>query len=655
MKRPWLFGLCLAAAPIPAAAQEAPLLANVFTDHAVLQRDRPILLWGHAPPGETVAASFGSDSATAKADAKGRWELRLPARGAGGPYALTVRAGAKTQQLSDLMLGDVYLCGGQSNMEFPARLSTGAWGGLAHAPQPMLRFAHVEKASAPAPLEELGQPLRWRVIDGDSAGEASAVCFYMARALQQRLKIPVGFIDSDWGGTTIQSWISPESLGTLPNYAESLRSLAALATDAAAARTLEAARTERWWSANDPRWATTKAWSTAAFDDSGWPSLKLGGSWRDAGIPALESFDGVVWLRKVVTLTEAQAAAADRLQLGPIDSSDTVWINGRWTGANNIDWFWRDYAVPAGALHAGRNVIAIRILGGKGPTGAEANHLLKLHDGSAVPLDGLWSYQLAAPLKDKKPPIPPWEVPTSLSTLYNAMIAPIARYGFKAAAWYQGESNVAEASEYRALLALLFKDWRGHMGQPQLPMLVAQLASYGTPASMPGESDWALLRQAQSVAVAQDGHAGLAVTLDLGDRFDIHPTQKLLVGERLARAARAVVYGEAIAPGGPQAVGVTRQGNDLVVQFRHPDARLRTYSADSAIGFEACSAAQCRFVPGSVDGGRVVLRGAGTPDVTHVRYAWSDAPYVNLYSSDDLPAVPFDLPVSGLGPANGNP
>ncbi len=646
MKHPWLFGLCLAAAPLPAAAQDTPLLATVFSEHAVLQRDRPILLWGHAPAGETVTATLASDSGSTKADAKGRWELRLPARPAGGPFPLTVRAGARTQQLSDLMLGDVYLCGGQSNMEFPARLSTGAWGGLAHAPQPMLRFAHVEKASAPAPLENLAQPLRWRVIDGDSAGEASAVCFYMARSLQQQLKIPVGFIDSDWGGTTIQSWISPERLGTLPKYTESLKSLSALATDPAAARRLEDARETRWWRENDPRWAATQRWSSPDLDDSSWPTLTLAGSWRDAGIPALTAFDGVVWLRKVVTLTEAQAAAADRLQLGPIDSNDTVWINGRWMGSNNIDWFWRDYAVPAGALHAGRNVIVIRVLGGKGPTGAEANHLLKLRDGSAVPLGGPWSYQLAAPLKDKKPPIPPWEVPTSLSTLYNAMIAPIARYGFKAAAWYQGESNVAEAGEYPALLSLLFQDWRAQMGQPQLPILVAQLASYGTPLAKPQESNWAVLRKAQSDVVERDGHAGLAVTLDLGDRFDIHPTQKLVVGERLARAARAVAYGQAIAPGGPQATQVTREKGDLVIRFRHAEGGLQAYGAESAIGFEACTPTACRFVAGTVDGAQIVLRGADAGGVTHVRYAWSDAPYVNLYSREDLPAVPFDLPVT---------
>lgn len=646
MKHPWLFGLCLAAAPLPAAAQDTPLLATVFSDHAVLQRDRPILLWGHAPAGETVTATLASDSGSTKADAKGRWELRLPARPAGGPFPLTVRAGARTQQLSDLMLGDVYLCGGQSNMEFPARLSTGAWGGLAHAPQPMLRFAHVEKASAPAPLEDLAQPLRWRVIDGDSAGEASAVCFYMARSLQQQLKIPVGFIDSDWGGTTIQSWISPERLGTLPKYTESLKSLAALATNPAAARRLEDGRETRWWRENDPRWAATQRWSSPDLDDNSWPTLTLAGSWRDAGIPALAAFDGVVWLRKVVTLTEAQAAAADRLQLGPIDSNDTVWINGRWTGSNNIDWFWRDYAVPAGALHAGRNVIVIRVLGGKGPMGAEANHLLKLRDGSAVPLGGPWSYQLAAPLKDKKPPIPPWEVPTSLSTLYNAMIAPIARYGFKAAAWYQGESNVAEAGEYPALLSLLFQDWRAQMGQPQLPILVAQLASYGTPLAKPQDSNWAVLRKAQSDVVERDGHAGLAVTLDLGDRFDIHPTQKLVVGERLARAARAVAYGQAIAPGGPQATQVTREKGDLVIRFRHAEGGLQAYGAESAIGFEACTPTACRFVAGTVDGAQIVLRGADGGGVTHVRYAWSDAPYVNLYSREDLPAVPFELPVT---------
>jgi sialate O-acetylesterase len=643
--RSLLLGSVLAASPAM-AAPDAPLLARIFNDHAVLQRGRPIVLWGKAAAGAAVTATLDGHTATGRADRAGRWQATLPAMAAGGPYTLSVTSGTAAQQVGDVLVGDVYLCGGQSNMEFPARLSTGAWGGLAPHAEPQLRFAHIEKDSAAAPRDELKAAAPWRIVDATSVGDASAVCFYMARSLQHSLHVPVGFIDSDWGGTTIQGWISPAALASVPAYAAGTRTVATLASDPAAARAMEERRGEAWWRTHDPRWAATKPWADAGFDDAAWPTIGPAGSWKGGAVPALAGFEGVVWLRKTVTLTAEQAAAADRLLLGPIDNNDTVWINGRWTGANGIAWFWRDYAVPAGFLHAGRNVIAVRLLGSGGPTGQPGDRQIKLKDGTSVPLTGPWSYQLAAPLKDETPPSPPWEVPTSLTTLSNGMIAPIARYGFKLAAWYQGEANVGDAAGYRTLLPLLIADWRRQTGTPALPFLVAQLATIGTPATKPGESSWAELRDVQAKAVRADPHAGLAVTLDLGDRYDIHPTQKLIVGERLARAARAAAYGEATAPGGPEVASVTRAGGDLVVAFRN-GAGLRAYSADTAIGFEACVGKACRFVPGTIDGERIVLRGAGGAGVDKVRYAWADAPYVNLFNGDDLPAVPFEWPVTG--------
>ena len=192
-----------------AAAAPEPLLARIFGDHAVLQRDRPITLWGRVVPGSVVTVALGTSHVEGKADAAGRWQAVLPAMPAGGPYTLSVTAGAASQQVTDILIGDVYLCGGQSNMEFPARLSTGAWGGLAPHPEPMLRYAHIEKDSEPAPLDDLKQPAPWHIVDSTTVGDSSAVCFFMARSLQRSLHIPVGFVDSDWGGTTIQSWISP--------------------------------------------------------------------------------------------------------------------------------------------------------------------------------------------------------------------------------------------------------------------------------------------------------------------------------------------------------------------------------------------------------------------------------------------------------------
>jgi sialate O-acetylesterase len=236
-------------------------------------------------------------------------------------------------------------------------------------------------------------------------------------------------------------------------------------------------------------------------------------------------------------------------------------------------------------------------------------------------------------------------VPTSLTTLYNGMIAPLVGYKFKLAAWYQGEANAGAADEYRALLPMLMRDWRQRFGQPALPFLVVQLTSFGSTAKMPGDSAWAELRLAQADAVAHDAHAGLAVTMDVGDRFDIHPTQKTLVGERLARTARAVAYGEKTAPGSPTAVAARRAGNDIVIAYKDTGSGLVTYSSDRAIGFEVCAGKTCRYTDARVQGDTVVLPGAATPDVTRVRYAWADAPFVNLFGGDDLPAAPFQLDV----------
>jgi sialate O-acetylesterase len=236
-------------------------------------------------------------------------------------------------------------------------------------------------------------------------------------------------------------------------------------------------------------------------------------------------------------------------------------------------------------------------------------------------------------------------VPTSLTTLYNGMIAPLVGYKFKLAAWYQGESNAGAAQEYRTLLPMLMRDWRQRFGQPALPFFVVQLTSFGAPAKAPGQSGWAELRDAQAYAVANDAHAGLAVTLDVGDRFDIHPTQKTIVGERLARAARAVAYGEKTVPGSPTAVSARRTGNDIVIAYKDTGGGLATYSSDRAIGFEVCAGTACRYAEARVAGDTVVLPGAATPGVTRVRYAWADAPFVNLFGADDLPAAPFQLDV----------
>lgn len=643
MWRAWA-AVSMVALGSPAVAQPpAPRFAHIFADHAVLQRDRPMAIWGQAAAGAAVTVRLGDRSAAVTADSQGRWRATLPAMPAGGPYTLAIDGGPS---LDDIMVGDVFLCGGQSNMEFMVKASTNAWGALQAPADPDLRYATIPDTTRAQPLADLEAPANWQRVGPETVGDASAVCYYMARSLRKSEKVPIGFINSEWGGTRIESWISPTSLATIPRLRDGVAAVDLYARDPAAALAQDGRRRDAWWKAHDPAAVKQAVFRRADYRDQAWPTMPTG-AWKEAGVPALAGFEGVVWLRATLDLTAEQAAAAKTLQLGPIDHYDETWINGRYVGGGSVNWAWRHYDVPANTLHAGRNIVAIRVLGGAdggGLTGGAARGL-ELRDGTLVPFAGPWRYQQGRALSGEKIDPAPWDVPNSLTTLHNGMIAPLAGYGLKLAAWYQGESNAGEALRYRELMTLLMADWRRTFAAPDLPFFVVQLTAYGKPTTTPGASGWAELREAQAEAVAQDAHAGLAVTIDVGDRFDIHPTQKTVVGERLARLARVIAYGQPGLRSGPEVAGVTRRGGDLLVSYRNVTGGLHTYSAGQAIGFEACASDTCRYVPAEARGDTVVLPGANAAGVTKVRYAWSDAPFTNLFDGSDLPAAPFERAV----------
>lgn len=635
--------------PTSASAANDPRFASIFSDHAVLQRDRQVHVWGSATPSKQLTISIANASASITTGSDGHWQADLPAMKAGGPYTMSVEddEGRRTS-LVDIMVGDVFLCSGQSNMEFLVKHATGTWGGAYMPVNPKLRFITIARDSQLAPQQELGTPAAWQVAGPATTGDTSAVCYFMASSIQERQNVPVGMISSSWGGTVAQAWISASGLRALKSYDAGLDALALYARSPESAMASWTKAAVDGWQASEPDAADHARWVAPDFADIDWAPLLASGTWEDSGRPDLVSYDGIVWYRQTITLSKAEADSATSISLGPIDDSDITWINGKAIGAGNGWQTLRDYRVPRGALKAGKNVIAVRVLdtgGGGGLWGKPEDRKLMFADGTSRPLEAEWRYRIGGqPRSGARLPNEPWAKPNGLANLYNAMIAPIAPYQIKAVAWYQGESNAYDPAEYGRLLPALMRDWRAAFREPELPFLIVQLAAFGSVATRPVESNWAALRDVQRRVVSADPHAALTVSIDFGDRSDIHPAQKTIIGQRLARNARAVVYGETITPGGPEPTRVVRSGNDLVVHFRNANGGLRTYSSNMAIGFEVC-AVSCTYVAATAKDDTVILEGANAPGARRVRYAWANSPVTNLYSADDLPATPFELEI----------
>ena len=632
-----------------AANAEEPLMSALFTDHVVLQRDRPIDVYGHAGAGEEVTVSLATASARAKADSKGAWSVKLPAMTAGGPFTLTASAGAKTQTANDVLVGDVWLCSGQSNMEWAVRNTLDAGAEVALSANDRIRQVTIARANSAAPRGDFDAPLEWRAAGPATTEHFSAVCYYFVRELQKTVNVPQGIISSNWGGSRIEPWMSEAALWPLAGYQQALELLGEYRVNKPVAFAHWGEIWQKWW--NEQRAVTggSQPWAPAT-KDSGWTTAPADlGYWETWNVPELGRYDGMMWFRAQVTLDKAQAKQAAKLSLGLVDDVDVTWVNGHAVG-NSFGDAQRIYELPPKILKAGTNSIVVNVhdfWGDGGLYGAASERALLLADGTRVPLSG-WAYQVA-PKGLGWPPHAPWESLSGVSVLYNAMIAPLGRYGLRGVAWYQGEANAGleDARAYQALLAAWMADWRRQFGAP-LPFLIVQLANFGKLVDAPVDSGWAQLRDAQRRAVAADGNAGLAVTIDIGNRDDIHPTNKQEVGRRLARAARHVVYGEKLSASGAEPVAATLTGGDITVTLAAFDGALHVIGAKDPAGFELCGATQdtCHFVRAQLqDGGKVLLTDAKAADAKRVRFCWADSPLCNLYDSTGLPVGPFEIDV----------
>jgi sialate O-acetylesterase len=642
LKTTLFFSVLLLAIPAHATVR----LPRLVGDHMVLQRGQPLPLWGWAAPGEKVSVTFrGKTYAAQTGGPAGKWTLTLPATPAGGPYVLQVQ-GSNKLTISDVLVGDVWLASGQSNMEWPVRDANNAAAAIAAANYPGIRRIDVPNEAALTPQADFGGQ-GWQRCSPQTVGEFSAVAYFFARDLHQRdPKVPIGIITAEWGGTPAEAWTSAGALRAQPDFAASVAAVAALQGSIPARQADYAARVQAWQASpagQDQGWQNR--WFDYQFALASWPTMPLPGYWESQAEP-LRDFDGIVWLRREFTLTPAEATHAAQLGLARIDDHDSTWVNGVAVGGTHGYYPKRQYAVPAGVLKAGRNVVVVRVVddgGGGGIWGAGADMFLQTN-ARRLPLDGSWQYQLAYDPATQPPnPFPggPQMTPT---VLYNGLIAPLVPYALKGVIWYQGETNAPRAAQYRTLFPNLIRDWRARWQQPALPFLFVQIAGYQPNGNQPVESTFAELREAQQLALALPA-TGMATAIDVGDSTDIHPRNKQEVGRRLALQARRVAYGEAqTVASGPEFEKLTIEGNTLRISFKNPGAGLVLKDATGPYlkGF-AVAGADRKFVwaQGEVQGNTVVLRSPVVAAPVAVRYAWGNMPFVNLYNREGLPAPPF--------------
>lgn len=632
-------------------------LAAIFADHGVLQRDRPIPVWGWAEPGGAVAVSIdGGKAYTAVAGDDGRWSVTLPALKADGGRAHTLTvAGRETISVTDLLVGDVWLCSGQSNMAFTLGAANTADEAIANADMPMLRHFRVRNVVHPVPAEDVSGS--WEVSSAKTIPGWTAVGFFFGRELQRHLDIPIGLINSSVGGTRVEAWTSREAYARLPGSEGDLNQLAALGDnfDEMLRRYEESTRgymeEYRKFEALDSDEAHQAEWADPALDDSEWKPIEIGVNVEEAGYPG---FDGEFWYRRAVEIPEAWAGRALRLDLGPIDEVDTAFFNGvRVDGRGSIKpletRFWnvpREYVVPAGLVKAGRAVIAVRVADQSGQCGmwGRGTELLRLapadalDDPSAISLAEGWVGKVAFQLPTR--PGQPSD-PNTATVLFNGMINGLIPYPIKGAIWYQGESNAGNAWVYRERFAAMIKDWRARWGEGDFPFLWVQLANFMAPLAEPRDTNWAVVRDSQNATLALPNTA-TAVIIDIGEEKDIHPRNKVDVGRRLALGAYKVAYGENIVHSGPTYAGMAVEDGAIRVRFDNVGGGLVAKGGD--LKRFAIAGADGKFVwaDASIDGSTVVVRAEGVAEPVAVRYAWEDNPEgCNLYNAEGLPASPF--------------
>ena len=650
------------------------MLPALFSDHAVLQKSERVPVWGKAAPGEAVTVTLGKATASSATGPDGRWRVLLNLKTEGAEPRELVVQGRNRLVVSDVLVGEVWLCGGQSNMAYPLSAIPSSKEEMPKSANPMLRQFLVKFRTSPVPVDEVEG--KWSVADPKTVGGFTAVGYFFGKNLQQQLHVPVGLLNDSVGGTFIETWMSREALDGDPGVkvcADRARAdRVAFDRYVADYKTWQAQHGREDHPAADPQ-----AYAAPGVDTKDWKPVTLPGSLAAAGL----SDAGAIWIRKKVPVPASPDIVVNKsidLYLGEIrDFADVYW-NGKKIASSDLTDVTHRYGIRFNLVQAGEATLAVRIFNpAKGAgildTGGrfQGNHFMLKGEWLAkaeTALPPLSASALSAlPVRPSAAPYDPQNV---ASYLFNGMINPVIPYAIRGVIWYQGEGNWNRGYQYRTEFPLLIKDWRAKWGQGDFPFYYCQVANLSAHAAKPGNNEQAELREAQSMALALP-NTGQAILIDIGEENNIHPANKVDVGDRLARIALARDYGKNVVYSGPVYAGMTVEGGKIRVKFTHGDGGLvakpmpavyqplsneprtvplvRNSPEGEVEGFAICGDdGKWKWATAKIDGSTVLVWSAEVAKPVAVRYAWASNPFCNLYNGGGLPAGPFrtdDIPM----------
>lgn len=590
-------------------------LPKLISDKMVLQRDVELDIWGWADPGTWVTVRFNGAYHEAKTGEDGRWIVTLPPQKAGGPYVMEVNE----LTIRDILVGDVWLCSGQSNQETPIQRLTGMFPEINVSNNNMIRHYKVPTQDSKEELkEEIAGDMKW--ISGVSSEimNWTALAYFYAQEAYEKTGVPQGMLVSSLGGSEIESWISQDHLKDFPHLVLDMEALAAF----------DEANKDKG----------EGVWSGLDFDDSDWDTMEMPGTWRENGL----NVRGTVWMRKDFELPASMDGRHAKLSMGTLVHNDRVYVNGVYVGSTGYEYPPRRYHIPAGVLKEGKNTIAVRLNApaGNGEFVKDKPYEI-IGDSAEIDLTGTWKYKVGTDMSEAMRYSERLKNRNRTgSGLYNGMIYPLRNYKVKAAIWYQGESNSGRPHEYGTLMTSLIENWRELW--PDMPFLLVQLPNFMVKHPQPTDSGWARIREAQLEAFKNIPNTALAVTYDVGEWNDIHPLNKKTVAQRLFLGARKVVFGEKITASGPVYKDMKIDGDKIIITFT--DTGKGLVAKGGELRHFAIAGADRKFVwaDAVIKGDKVIVSSKDVPQPVAVRYAWADNPdEANLCNKEGLLASPF--------------